>query len=73
MNVFVLEGHLPYEGSTVLGVYATRGDAVAAALTYDRADGEEQFPIRYHYLVNEVVLGAPARPRTLEGDDIEVD
>ena len=73
MNVFVLEGYLPYEGSTVLGVYASYREAVEAAQAYDQADREEQYPVRYHYLVNEVVLGAPARGRTLEGDDIEVD
>lgn len=73
MNVYVLEGHIPYEGSTVLGVYATRGEAVVAALTYDRADREEQFPIGYHYLVNEIAVGAPARDRILDGEEILVD
>lgn len=73
MQVYVLEGHIPYEGSTVLGVYATRGDAVAAALAYDRVDREAQFSIGYHYLVNEVVVGAPAQDRMLDGEEVQLE
>lgn len=73
MNVYVLQGSIPYEGSTVLGVYASYREAVEAAQVYDREDQATGYPTRYMYLVNEVVLGAPAQDRLLDGEEVQVE
>ena len=73
MNVYVLQGSIPYEGSTVLGVYASYREAVEAAQVYDREDQATGYPTRYVYLVNEIVLGAPAQDRLLDGEEVQVE
>ena len=73
MVVYVLQGSIPYEGSTVLGVYASYREAVEAAQAYDREDQASGYPTRYTYLVDEVVLGAPAQDRLLDGQEVDVD
>ena len=70
MNVFVLEGLKPYETSTAMGVYATRLEAIHAAMVHQEADKAEQYPLGFDYYIHEVVLGAPAQDRILEGEEI---
>ena len=54
MFVYVLEGRIDYGGGTVLGAYATREAAEAAA----RADAAE---LGYDdYVVHRIEVGAPA-------------
>lgn len=70
MNVFVLTGWIPYEGSSVLGVYADRLSAVQAASRHRRQDRDLEHPINFRYYLHERTLGAPAEDNLLEGEEI---
>lgn len=63
MQVFVLEGRIPYEGGHVLGVYSTREAAVAAARVEMRADPDMD------YVVHQIGVDAPADARILVDDE----
>lgn len=58
MKVFVLEGLIDYEGSSVLGVYSSAEEAAEAARAYHYMEDTIR---RYNgYVASEVELGAPA-------------
>ena len=54
MEVFVLMGAIDYEGSYLLGVYASEQEAVDALGVYLRDRGYDRF------YIDRRVLGAPA-------------
>ena len=72
MNAFVLTGLIPYEGSSVLGVYTDRLSAVQAAMTHQRQDRALEYPINFCYYLHEMTLGAPAEDNLLDGEEILV-
>ena len=57
MEVFVLMGEFDYEGSELLGVYASEEEAVTARNIYTRDRASDPFD---SYYVEGRVLGAPA-------------
>lgn len=70
MFVYVLEGRIDYEGGTVLGAYATREAAEAAA----RADAAGAGGDPYHdYVVHRIEVGAPTECRLFAPDGDYVD
>lgn len=73
MNVYVLEAHLPYEGSVTMGVYTTREGAEAAAKAFEAFDAAQQDPIEYNYYVVAVVLDAGPRDHGAEGEPVDLD
>ena len=60
MMVYVLEGHMSYEGFITLGVYASSAEAAAAARVFEQSNRLRGFPTDYIYRVNAVELGAAA-------------
>ena len=73
MNVHLLLGLIPYEGSTVLGAYASHEEAVDAAHVYEQNDRALVYPICYEYSIIVVALGAPAVGRELDGEEVVID
>ena len=73
MLVYVLEAQMPYDASTVLGVYASREAAEAACRDFAAAERASQYPTEYDYYVVEVGLGAAPRERFDEGALVEVE
>lgn len=67
MNVFVLTGHIQYEGDTLLGVYTSRETAETAAIKYN-GDAETQYDA---YFINEVRVDSFAKDY-VDGDEVEV-
>lgn len=65
MQVYVLEGRIPYEGGCVLGVYSTREAAEAAAQAERRGTGDDHM----EYVVHEVGVDAPADARILVSEE----
>jgi len=61
MMVYVLEGHIAYEGHITLGVYSSRAAAEAAAHEFERANRAQDYPTDYDYQVNVVQLDAAAK------------
>ena len=59
MEVFVLMGEIDYEGSDLLGVYASEEEAIAARNVYSRDRVRPVDPFDSYY-VERRVLGAPA-------------
>ena len=59
MEVFVLMGEIDYEGSELLGVYASEEEAIAARNVYSRDRMRPVAPSDACY-VERRVLGAPA-------------
>lgn len=72
MNVYVLEGNIPYESGTVLGVYATRLEAIHAAMVHREADKTEEYPTGFDYYIHVKDLGAPAQGGLLDGELIDM-
>ncbi len=73
MNVYVVEGRIRYEGSSVLGTYPTRESAVEAARAFEVTNRAEEYPIDFDYYVHEVVLGEPLRDRWHEGEAVQME
>ena len=73
MNVYVLEAHLPYEGSVTMGVYSSREAADAAAKAFEAFDAAQKHPIEYNYYVVAVVLDAGPRDHGAEGEPVDLD
>lgn len=70
MFVYVLEGRIDYEGGTVLGAYATREAAEAAA----REDADASIgDSAYDYVVHRIEVGAPTESRLFAADGDYVD
>ena len=59
MEVFVLMGEIDYEGSDLLGVYASEEEAIAARNIYSR---DLRYEVFDGYYIQRQVLGAPANP-----------
>ena len=59
MEVFVLMGEIDYEGSDLLGVYASEEEAIAARNVYSR---DLRYEVFDGYYIQRTVLGAPANP-----------
>lgn len=64
MQVFVLEGRIPYEGGCVLGVYSTREAAETAARADMRQAGGSM-----SYVVHAIGVDDPADLRILVDDE----
>lgn len=73
MKVYVLEGHVLYENSVVLGVYETRLEAIFAAINHRDADKASERPQEYDYYLTEKVIGAPAEDRMSESEEIQME
>lgn len=67
MNVYVLTGHVQYEGTALLGVYTSRDTAETAAIKFN-GDAEYQYDA---YFVNEVTVDAFAKDYDY-GDEVDV-
>ena len=63
MEVFVLMGEIDYEGSDLLGVYASEEEAIAARNIYTRDRSLDPFD---GYYIQRQVLGAPANPEFID-------
>lgn len=70
MFVYVLEGRIDYEGGTVLGAYATREAAEAAARADAGGVGRDAYD---DYVVHRVEVGAPTECRLFAADGDYVD
>ena len=57
MEVFVLMGQIDYEGSLLLGVYASEDEAITARNIYTRDRSHDPFD---GYYVARQTVGAPA-------------
>jgi hypothetical protein len=57
MKVFALLGQVNYEGATLMGIYASKSEAIAARY----AMGGEQYSYS-NFCVEERVMGAAADP-----------
>ena len=59
--VYVLEGHIMYEGHITLGVYTSRAAASMAAEEFESANRAGAYPTDYDYRINAVEMDAAAR------------
>ena len=59
MEIFVLMGEIDYEGSDLLGVYASEEEAINARNVYVR---DTRYAAFDGYYIQRQVLGAPANP-----------
>ena len=71
MTVYVLEGHIAYEGHITLGVYGSRAAAEAAANEFERANRAQNYPTDYDYQVNAIVLDAAAKEHVFAASLVE--
>ena len=55
MEIFILMGEIDYEGSDLLGVYASEEEAIAARNVYTRDRASDPY---YAYYVEQRSLGA---------------
>ena len=62
MEVFALMGGWDYEGTTLLGVYASEEEARTAHGVYTR-DGDHMID---YYFIEQRVLGAPVDPDPIQ-------
>ena len=59
MNIYILEGCIPFKPGVILGVYATRQEAIDAAMVHREADKAEKYPIGFDYYIHCKELDAP--------------